>query len=85
MISICLHAVRRLFRSFSGRTSQPRPNDFYVKSIISHDEFKRELMKMSAEVSSADADALCHAIDKENNGIDYLEWLETLDPTSSDR
>jgi hypothetical protein len=77
--------VRRLFRSFSGRNGQPRPNDFYIKSIISHAEFKRELMKMSAQVSSADAEALCLAIDKQNNGIDYLEWLETLDPTSTDR
>jgi hypothetical protein len=77
--------VRRLFRSFSGRNNQPRPNDFYVKSVISHSEFKRELARMGSQVSPADADALCRAIDKGNNGIDYLEWLETLDPTSSDR
>ena len=38
-----------------------------------------------AQVSSSDADALFRAIDTNNNGtIDYLEWIETLDPTSSE-
>ena len=37
------------------------------------------------QVAASDADALFRAIDKNNNGtIDYLEWIETLDPTSSD-
>ena len=84
-VSTCLHAVRRLFRSFSGRDGAPRPSDFYLKSVISHAEFTRALMNMSPHVSSQDADELCRAIDKNNNGIDYLEWLDTLDPTTTDR
>ena len=84
-VSTCLHAVRRLFRSISGRDGSPRRSDFYLKSVISHHEFKQELGKMGAQVSSSDADALCRMIDKNNNGIDYLEWVETLDPTSEDR
>lgn len=84
-VSTCLHAVRRLFRSVSNHDSRPRPSDFYLKRVISHEEFKHALVAMGAEVSSSDLDALCRTIDKNNNGIDYLEWIETLDPTSSDR
>jgi hypothetical protein len=84
-VSTCLHAVRRLFRSISSRDGSPRPSDFYLKRVISHHEFKQELSNMGAQVSSGDADALCRMIDKNNNGIDYLEWVETLDPTSKDR
>ena len=43
------------------------------------------ISNQKAQVSSSDADALSRMIDKNNNGIDYLEWVETLDPTSSDR
>ena len=84
-VSTCLHAVRRLFRSISRTDTSPRRSDFYLKRVISHDEFKQELGKMGAQVSAGDADALCRMIDKNNNGIDYLEWVETLDPTSEDR
>ncbi len=84
-VSTCLHAVRRLFRSVSNHDSKPRPSDFYLKRVISHEEFKQALVAMGAEVSSSDLEALCRSIDKNNNGIDYLEWIETLDPTSSDR
>ena len=84
-VSTCLHAVRRLFRSLSRTDTSPRRSDFYLKRVISHDEFKQELGKMGAQVSPSDADELCRMIDKNNNGIDYLEWVETLDPTSEDR
>ncbi len=63
----------------------PRPSDFYVKRVMSHEEFKQGLASMGAQVSPQDFGALCRAIDKNNNGIDYLEWVDTLDPTSSDR
>jgi hypothetical protein len=49
-VSTCLHAVRRLFRSISGRDGSPRRSDFYLKSVISHHEFKQELGKMGAQV-----------------------------------
>jgi proline dehydrogenase len=81
-VSVCLHAVRRLFRNISHPNSQPRPSDFYIKKVISHEEFKAALVRMGAQISSSEADTLCHTIDKNGNGIDYLEWLETLDPTS---
>jgi hypothetical protein len=84
-VSTCLHAVRRLYRSMSSRDRRPRGSDFYLKSMISHEEFKQELSKMGASVSVSDADVLCRIIDKNNTGsIDYLGWMETLDPTSSD-
>jgi hypothetical protein len=83
--STCLHAVRRLFRSMSHSHAAPRPSDFYIKRVMSHEEFKHGLVSMGAQVSPEDFGELCRAIDKNNNGIDYLEWVETLDPTSSDR
>ncbi len=84
-VSTCLHAVRRLFRSISNADAKPRASDFYVRSVISHEEFKHALVKMGAQVTQEDMRTLCRAIDKNNNGIDYLEWMETLDPTSADR
>jgi hypothetical protein len=84
-VSTCLHAVRRLFRSISNAEGKPRASDFYVRSVVSHEEFRHALVKMGAKVTQEDMEALCRAIDRNNNGIDYLEWIETLDPTSEDR
>lgn len=78
-----LNAVRRLFYRFDNlRPEDVRSYSYYVDRQLSETQFYEGLARLGVSMTPSDMTSLFRKIDQDGNGnINYLEWLEALDPS----
>jgi len=92
-ISQILVESRKLFKQFaasenvssSASSAQPSEQPFIGGSRIRKNNFTKALELLNVNMTQSDVDNLFQKMDSDGNGeIDYIEWLENLQPNEPD-
>jgi len=81
-MSNILHEIRRLFRTFAAESSEvPEGANVYQDTAITLEGFRRAVKKLNLDVGEKGTRATFELFDINKTGyIDYIEWIDSLDP-----